>query len=204
MKKAVLLVVAFLFGIATQTFAQRHQNVVHKTGTYDRYYNSQEIQFVENGLLFSLTADGSFNFRELRRNAPYSRLNRRQHTAYYGTAPGHVAYMKGRRSAIDVVRWDRFGRVRSIGDTYITYKRNGKVRSIGRVHMDYHRGKLVQVGNLEVLYNRRGFIRNTKGHVNKYNKKYWHDDWYIHNDDWNDDRRTKRKKSDRKRVKKIK
>ncbi len=187
MKKSILTVVLFLMGMTTQTFSQQNKNVAYNPGTYDRYYNSHEIRFVENGVLYLVATNGTFHFRELHDPYGYRNGRRNYKTVYYNSVPGQVTYANSRRGYNNLIRTDRFGRIRSIGPTQITYKRNGKVRSIGCVTMTYHRGLLTSVGNLEIHYNRRGKIRKTTGHVNKYNRKYWHDSWYRNNNDWDDD-----------------
>lgn len=187
MKKVFLLVAVFLVGITTQAFSQHNKNVAYYPGTYDRYCNSEEIRFVENDVLYMVAIDGTFRFRQLNRPYQYSRTRRNHRTVYYNSAPGHVTYSYGRRGYVSNIRTDRFGRIRSIGNTYITYQRNGKVKTIGCVTMQYHRGLLYSVGNLYVIYGRHGKIRKTKGHVNRYNKQYWHDSWYKNNNDWDDD-----------------
>ncbi len=180
MKKVILLVVVFLIGSSTQAFSQRNHNVVTKQGKKHRYYNSQEIRFVENGVLYSVSTDGTFDF-EISNDSYFYNWDRRNHNVvYYPGTPGAVQYKRGRRMYRPNISLDRFGRVRSVGSTYITYKRNGKVRSIGSVTLKYQRGRLKQVGNMHIVYNRFGEIRDTHGYVNRYNKKYWHDDWYIH------------------------
>ena len=65
MKKSILTVVLFLMGMTTQTFSQQNKNVAYNPGTYDRYYNSHEIRFVENGVLYLVATNGTFHFREL-------------------------------------------------------------------------------------------------------------------------------------------
>jgi hypothetical protein len=207
MKKAVLFVAIFLMGMATQTFAQRHNNVVYNPGTNVRYYDAQEIRFVENGVLYSVATNGTFRFRTLQR--PFTNSRRGYTTNYYGMTPGEVVYVNERHNNRSQIRFDRYGRIGSIGETLISYQRDGKVRSIGCVPLQYRRGSLIRVGNLEVIYNRRGMIRNTIGYVNRYNKQYWHEDWYEYyndwsddwNDEWNDDRNNR---GDRKRNKKSK
>ncbi|MBT8275077.1 MAG: hypothetical protein KJO39_02950 [Bacteroidia bacterium] len=204
MKKSILLVVLFLMGMTTQTFSQRNRNVNHNPGNYDRYYNTHEIRFVENGVLYSVAVDGSFNFRQMYRPYNSNRGRRNFNTVYYNSAPGAVTYINTRPVEHYRVRYGRYGRIKSIGPTLIRYRRDGRVKSIGCVAMTYYRGSLSTVGNLQILYNRRGKIRNTIGHVNRYNKKFWHDDWYRYNrdrddddwddDDWEDDRERRRKK----------
>lgn len=194
MKNAILFVAVFLMGIATQTFAQRNNKVDYKPGTEHRYYNTQEIRFVENGVLYSVATDGTFNYSVLNRPYQYSNSRRNYNTVYYNTAPGHVTYINRRHYTSPQVKIDRYGRIRSIGETLITYQRNGKVRSIGCVALQYHRGLLTRVGNLQIVYNRRGKIKSTIGHVNRYNQQYWHEDWYGYDSGYRDDYDRKRNK----------
>ncbi len=187
MKKSILLVGLFLFGMTTQTFSQRIRDVDHLPGNYDRYYNSHEIRFVENGVLYSVATDGTFKFRALY-GKQFSQWNRRNYNINnISTTPGPVTYVNTRPVERFRVRYGRNGRINGIGSTLIRYRRDGRVKSIGSVAINYYRGLLSSVGNLQVVYNRRGKIRTTIGHVNRYNKKFWHDDWYRYNNDWDGD-----------------
>lgn len=173
MKKVFLLVAIFLVGSATQTIAQNHQNVVTNSGNKHRYYNSQEIRFVEDGVLYTVSTRGELNFTFLQASNPY-RVDRRNHNViYYGND------FNFRRNYRARVLKDRFGIIHRVGNTPIEYKRNGKVKRVGTIYFQYHRGLLVQVGNMQITYNRRGEIRDTQGYVNRLNRKLWHDDWYI-------------------------
>ncbi|WP_290626612.1 hypothetical protein [Altibacter sp.] len=204
MRKAVFFVAVFLMGSTTQIFAQKNHRYEVQKGKKHRYYNAQEIRFVENGVLFTVTTDGAFYY-EFTGESPVSMRPRRGHqVVYYNNAPGEVYHRTGRYNFRNAITTDRFDRVRSIGDTYIYYQRNGKVRSIGSIDLIYHRGRLVQAGNMTLIYDRFGRIRDLKGYVNRYNKKLWHDGWYNYNnngydcedgyEDWND-RERKRKKN---------
>jgi len=209
MKKVTLLVVVFLVGMTAQ--AQKRyvdKNVYQNQGNH-RYYNSQVIRFVENGVLYKVATNGTFDFTIL--NRPYTSRprGRRNHEVNYNGTPGHI-YNGGRRSGF--IKTDRFGNIHSIGRTQITYKRNGKVRSIGRVPLYYKRGRLVQIGNMQIVYNRFGKIRDTHGIINRLNRKVWHDDWYylndrnedwFDNDDWDDDWDDDYFRGNRKRKKNI-
>ena len=128
---------------------------------------------------------------------------------YYSGTPGGVPHAYGRPNYRPRITTDRFGNIRSIGSTYITYKRNGKVRSIGDVAMQYYRGKLIQVGGMKLIYNRHGKIRDTFGSIDHCENLDWHDDWYydvdaIYEDYYDDgsyDRKRKKNKKIRKRNK---
>ena len=181
MKKAILLVALFLVGTATQTLANHQNNVdrnLHKN--YDCNHTNT-IQFVEEGVLYTITAQGSFEYEILRNRfayRTYGKLGKFQKRKFK-----HLQ----RRNFRPFITKDRLGRIRSINNTFITYKRNGKVKTIGSIPIYYKRGRLVQVGNMELVYNRFGALRHTNGHVNRFNKKFWHDDWYVYNDRNNND-----------------
>ena len=188
MRKSIFLVVLTLgLGMTTQHTLANHQDVTYNPGNFDRYYNAQVIRFVENGVMYSVRMDGTFRFREMHRPYQYTYGRRNHQVSNYPAAPGGIDPRVNRRGYRHLIKTDRFGRIRSIGNTFITYKRNGKVRSIGGVNMFYQRGRLIQVGNMQILYNRRGKIRRVIGHVNRYNRKVWHRDWYRYNNDWDGD-----------------
>ena len=209
MKKVFLLVVAALIGSTTQAFSQHNQDVVVKPGKKHRYYNSQEIRFVEKGVLYAIATNGSFDFSPVRRNGNQHYGRRNHNVKQYLGAPGAVQYVYGRPYYRPRITKDRFGNIRSIGATYITYKRNVKVRSIGDVAMQYYRGKLIQVGGMKLIYNRHGRIRDTFGSIDHCDNIDWHDDWYYNDDatyndyshDWRYDRKRKKNKKKRKRNK---
>ena len=67
---------------------------------------------------------------------------------------------------------DRYGRVKRVGDIFLTYDSRGKIRRIGSVVISYNRGQLKQVGGLTLIYNRRGHMINTRGFVNHRNKHH--------------------------------
>jgi hypothetical protein len=185
MKKIILLVAVFLVGNATQTFAQHHQNVIINPGTNDRYCTSNnEIRFAEDGVLYTVTTAGQFDFQVLRNSKPKYKKgkDRRDHKVnYYTTGYNSVRYNHGGKHGPKVKK-DRYGNIYRIGKTEITYKHNGQVKNIGCVPLFYDRGRLTQVGNMEITYNRYGDIRDTFGNINSYNRELWHDDWFTINE----------------------
>jgi hypothetical protein len=200
MKKVFILVVAVLIGSTTQTFSQHNQDVIVKPGKKHRYYNSQEIRFVENGVLYKVATNGLFNFSPLRRRGNHHYGRRNHNVKHYPGSSGGVQYSYGRPNYRPRITTDRFGNIRSVGSTYITYKRNGKVKSIGDVAMQYYRGKLTQVGGVKLIYNHHGKIKDTLGSINHCVNTNWHDDWYNTYDAIYDDSRydRKRKKNNKK------
>ena len=186
MKKIVLLVAVFLVGTATQMMANQQYFGNKNPRTHNRYYSSNTIRFVEANVLYEVNTDGTFIFQDLGRTYNYGRRGHR-------SLP-HCA-----------ITTDRFGRVLAIGHTQITYNRFGKVRTIGSVPLYYERGNLAQVGKMQIKYHRYGGIKDTKGYINKENKKFWHDDWYSYTEQRRDGRqngwRTYDDGDDRKRRK---
>ena len=209
MKKLVLLFTGLLMGLTTVTATEK----ISETKSIDlditsRYRYAQPILFVERGVEFLIFADGSFDFNtEIFYDSPrnvYYKDRRNRRSRNYG-APGHVY---GRSNHGTLVRHDRLGRVRRIGNVFINYDRFGRIIRAGSVYMDYRRGLLRQVGGLRVLYNRHGFMSGTRGQVNfgnpgngvygfndfesdrnydrrgQGNNRWDNDDW---EEDWNDD-----------------
>lgn len=188
MRNALLLVALFLGGMTTQTIAQRHGNVHSKKGKKHRYYNSESVRFVENDVLFTVFTDGTFSFTDQFNGQPY-RYNKRNHrTNYYGKK-GRRGHRRGYGNRPLRVKTDFYGNIIGVNGICISYKRNGKVKQIGSVPIYHQRGFMVQVGGMTIQYDRFGGIRNTFGHINRYNA-VWHDDWYVYNDygnDWEND-----------------
>ncbi len=173
MKKVILFVAVLLTGAATQA----QQQNIQLTLPAHRYYNAQEILFVENGVLYKVNTFGEFDFKPLQRQDVGNRGRSNTSVNYAINAPGNFpVYERGRRAFVTT---DRLGRIRSVGNSMITYQRNGKVKSIGSITMNYKHGRLVRVGNMRLIYDRFGKIRKTLGSVNRFNQNFWHDDWYL-------------------------
>ncbi|WP_299117043.1 hypothetical protein [uncultured Winogradskyella sp.] len=202
MKKQVLFLAMMLLGITSATATTAGDVVLNGEDFNNaRYRFTEPIVFIERGVEFLIFTDGSFDFNtEIFSTLPeddqyYYRRNRRSTNRTYG-APG-TRYHNGDRGVL--VRHDRLGRVRRIGNVFINYDRQGRVKRVGSVYMSYRRGQLKQVGGLRILYNRYGDVIGTRGHVNFNNQgcgfcgtttctidhfSSTSNDW---NDDWNDD-----------------
>ncbi|WP_432410312.1 hypothetical protein [Rasiella sp. SM2506] len=174
MKKIALLVVLFLVGAATETKANQLNSVENKP--VNDCNHADKIQFVEDHVIYTIAADGSFTF-DILDNPKY--YKEKEHKNKHGKPKNHKKQHSHYNPKIVT---DRYGRIRAINKTYISYYHNGKVHTIGDVPMRYYRGDLVQVGDMELVYNRFGEVRSTIGHVNKENKKFWHEGWYVYND----------------------
>lgn len=217
MKSKLLFMAMVLVGLTSATATTAGDAVLNgedlKT---NRFGFTQPISFVERGVEFLIFPDGSFDFNtEVFTTNPgnddfYYRRNRRSTNRTYG-APNTSQYHTGRGV---IVRHDRLGRVRRIGNVFINYDRQGRIKRAGTVYMTYRRGQLKQVGGLRILYNRYGMVIGTRGFVNHNNigngiyesdNHYpysYEDDW---DDNWNDnDFYYYRKNGKVKKQKKIK
>ncbi|WP_299128831.1 hypothetical protein [uncultured Winogradskyella sp.] len=193
MKSKLLFLAVVLVGLTSATATTAGDAVLNgEDSKYARYRFSQPITFVERGVEFLIFPDGSFDFNtEILAPSPnnddyYYKQNRRRTNRTYG-APGTQYH---RRDRGVLIRHDRLGRVRRIGNVFMNYDRQGRIKRVGSVYMNYRRGQLKQVGGLRIIYNRYGEIVDTRGFVNFNNRvNIWHsqtfdDDW---NDNWNND-----------------
>ena len=64
------------------------------------------------------------------------------------------------------IEHDKQGRVRRIGNVFVNYDANDRIKRIGSVYMTYNNFALTRVGNLQIVYNRRGQIIDMIGTVN--------------------------------------
>lgn len=161
MKKITFLVASiFLFGGIVAHATQRD----HRRSPVD-FRNADPIVFVERGIEFFIFHDGQFDF-----NTSPSNGN------------GDVYYKQGRRTSAvnktygkqgNVQNWnygvkvehDNRGRVRRVGNVMINYDAYDRIKRVGSVYMAYNRYALDRVGNLQIVYNRRGQIVDFVGDV---------------------------------------
>ena len=179
MKKITLLLASF-FLIGSFTYA--NENILAKGDYYQgltkRYRYTKPIKFVERGVEFFVFPNGEFNFNTNRRS--YRGSRERINTSYYG--PGHLNYsFPSKRYRGSRIYYDRLGRVKSIGNTYIRYDRLGRIVKAGNVYIDYNRRGLVSnIGGLYIRYNRWGKIAYLDGYVNDYDYRNTYDYGYVH------------------------
>jgi len=213
MKKLQLLFAMMVIGMASATaseFVSETKAIsLEKQGEdltiTKRYRNTQPIVFVERGVEFLIFPDGSFDFNTDYDNwsdddyyyrGKHSRrgtINRAYNAP--GTKIGYTSRHTSRnKRGMRVIR-DRWGNIRRVGNVFINYDLQGRVKRVGSVYMRYHRQKLVQVGNLRLIYGKRGRLINMKGKVNyrndgNYFRKNGKQDMYKKNN------KNKRKKFD--------
>jgi hypothetical protein len=157
MKKITLLVAGILL-IGSVAKASELKSTDEKRIT--RINFDEPLSFTERGIEFFVFPNGDFDFNTRpndsegdyffksagRRSSEVSRNNR---PLNYGTLIEH----------------DSFGRVRRVGNTFINYDNKDRVSRIGTVYMRYNRFALVQIGGMQILYNKRGDIIDTIGNI---------------------------------------
>lgn len=174
MKKITLLVASLLL-MSNGTIASE-KNVFDATDEGYRfitdYRDADPIVFQERGIEFFIFLDGQFDFNtQATISGPRYRAENMNRTfgapgvrtvnvsnTYYGPARGVR------------VEHDNQGRVRRVGNVFINYDVFGRVKRIGSVYMKYNSFALKQVGNMRIIYNRRGQIIDVVGFVNFYNQ----------------------------------
>jgi hypothetical protein len=176
MKKITLLVASiFLMGGIVANAADRND----RRSPVD-FRNADPIVFVERGVEFYIFADGQFDFNTRPSNDEmYYKSGRR--TSAVNRTYGRNANVQNRNYGVKVEH-DNRGRVRRVGNVMINYDANDRVKRVGSVYMAYNRYALDRVGNLQIIYNRRGQIVDIVGAV-KGSRVY---QYSQNNNDYND------------------
>jgi hypothetical protein len=143
-------------------------NDVPVATTMARFSFDEPIEFTERGVTFFVFANGEFDFNTVTTTAQplYYRNGRRGNTNNTYGAPANAGVR---------IEHDGMGRIRRIGNVFVNYDSQNRIKRIGSVYMTYNRFALAQVGNLRILYNRRGQITGIIGNVkgqNTYQNPY--------------------------------
>ncbi len=189
-KKITLLVAASILLLGNMALAS--ENTVFSDNTDRRgysidYRDAEPIIFKERGIEFMLFPNGEFDFNT-RPSGPRYFIN-----GTYG-APGTRGYY-GTSERGTRVEHDNFGRVRRVGNVYINYDAFGRVKRIGSIYMSYNSFAVTKVGNMHIVYDRRGCIVDVFGFINYANGGYFYNPKGIHStagnnnfdDDFNND-----------------
>jgi hypothetical protein len=189
MKKITLLVVASFILVGSMAYASENpvfSDNTDRRGYYIDYRNAEPIIFKERGIEFMLFPNGEFDFNT--RPAVRPRVNGTSGAPrgmYYGTSERGIR-----------VEHDNFGRVRRVGNVYINYDAYGRVKRIGTIYMSYNSFAVTKVGNMRIVYDRRGRIVDVFGFINHANGSYFYNPGtnysggnggYDYGDDYNDD-----------------
>lgn len=174
MKKITLLVATILLvGNVAKASEVTRNSGEEKRMTY-RF--DEPISFTERDIEFFVFPNGEFDFN--------TRPEDSQGDYFYKTAGRRVSKASINRGPVNYgvrIEHDSFGRVRRIGNTFINYDSRDRVNRIGTVYMRYNRTALVQIGGMQIVYNRRGDIVDLVGNV-KGRGKYG----YVYNNSFND------------------
>ena len=195
MKKITLLVVASILLVGNMALASENpvfSDNTNRRGYYIDYRDAEPIIFKERGIEFMLFPNGEFDFNT-RPSGPRYAVNGTNGApstrGYYGTSERGIR-----------VEHDNFGRVRRVGNVYINYDAFGRVKRIGTIYMSYNSFAVTKVGNMRIVYDRRGRIVDVYGFINHANGGYnynpgthysggngHYDDDDDYGDDYNDD-----------------
>jgi len=166
----VLVAFTILFGLGMAEASEKRvfDDVGRRFRPVD-YRNAEPIVFMERGVEFYVFPNGEFDFNTVRTATP----NRPRGNSFNSTfgAPNVHSYNNHRNNGVRIEH-DHFGRVRRIGNVFINYDAFGRIRRAGSVYMRYNSFALTQVGNLRIVYNRRGQIISVYGTVNGFNHGY--------------------------------
>lgn len=128
------------------------------------YRDAEPIKFMERGIEFYVFPTGEFDFN--------TRPDDSHGDDFYFRAAGRrgtVIVEKHKPVNIGVrIERDAFGRVRRVGNTFINYDAYDRVNRIGTVFMRYNSFALSQIGNLRIVYDRKGRIVDMFGAVKGY------------------------------------
>lgn len=173
MKKITLLVASLLL-MSNVTIASEKNVFTGNEEGYrfiTDYRDADPIVFKERGVEFFIFLDGQFDFN----TEPTVTTTRGRSQNMNGThgAPGvrtvTVSNSNNGRGGV-IIQHDNQGRVRRVGNVFINYDAYGRVKRIGSVYMQYNSFALKQVGNMKIIYNRRGQIIDIVGFVNNSNQ----------------------------------
>ena len=163
MKKGIYLLVSMLMMVSTLG-AMESIKPAHNVVDFDRNrYNDESIEFVERGIKFYIFLDGQFDFNTAQ-TAQVDYIYRNGKRTVRNTAP------RGTR-----IERDYQGRIRRVGNVFISYTYDGKIKKIGSVFVRYSQNRMNKVGNLKIVYNRNRvrFIGTVKGHYSPYYSNNW-------------------------------
>jgi hypothetical protein len=180
MKKITLLVVASILLVGNLALASENpvfSDNTNRRGYYIDYRDAEPIIFRERGIEFMLFPNGEFDFNT-RPSGP------RYHVNGTNGAPGTRGYYGPSERGIRVEH-DNFGRVRRVGNVYINYDAFGRLKRIGTIYMSYNSFAVTKIGNMRIVYDRRGRIVDVFGFINYANSGYEYNPRGTHYSDGN-------------------
>jgi len=171
-KKITLLVVASILLLGSMAYASENpvfSDNTNRRGFYIDYRDAEPIIFKEREIEFMLFPNGEFDFNTRPTRPRMINAYGFPKGAYYGTSERGVR-----------IEHDNFGRVRRVGNVYINYDVYGKVKRIGTIYISYNSFAVTRIGNMRIIYDRRGRIVNVFGFINYANNGYVYNPRGIH------------------------
>jgi len=171
-KKITLLVVASILLVGSMAYASENPVFSDNTngrGFYIDYRDAEPIIFKERGIEFMLFPNGEFDFNTRPIRSRTNGTSGAPRGVYYGTSERGIR-----------IEHDNFGRVRRVGNVYINYDVFGRVKRIGTIYMSYNSFAVTKIGNMRIIYDRRGRIVDVFGFINYANNSYVYNPRGIH------------------------
>jgi hypothetical protein len=165
MRKITLLTFYFLVGSMVMLANERLIFDQSRGG----FHSSEPLIFEQRGIVFYVFLNGDFDFNTHPNQGSGDFVYRRGSSALGNKPVNH-----GVR-----IQYDQFGRVRSVGNTFINYDRLNRVVRIGNVSMSYQRNGLVSIGGMTIVYDRRGNVLRTLGSI--FREQNYPNDFYNNN-----------------------
>ncbi len=191
MKKSLILFGLLILVSAFTVEANITNKPNSKFGNF-RPHRNRPVIFKEHNITFYVFQNGDLDFKL----NPYTD----EYHSYYGATDNYYRSKRKNSSRkrysstnkhhsyYNYVKYDYYGRVRSIGNTFIHYNFYGRVIAINGIGISYRRNRLSRVGNLRIVIDRNGniqFIGNVKPRYYPYYSNYYFYDDFIY--DYNDD-----------------
>ncbi len=173
----------FVASLMLATTATKASDIINFSGSNvefkTRFNNDEPIQFSERGIDFFVFQNGEFDFN--------TRPNDNGGDYYFKTAGRRSVEANGQGLENFGVRIERdnFGRIRRIGNTFINYDFQDRVSRIGTVFLKYNRFALIQIGGLQLVYNRFGELVDTFGSVKSRGYSGFTNTYYYGNNNCN-------------------
>ena len=171
-KEITLLVVASILLVGSMAYASENpvfSDNTNRRGFYIDYRDAEPIIFKERGIEFMLFPNGEFDFNTRPIRSRTNGTTGAPRGVYYGTSERGIR-----------IEHDNFGRVRRVGNVYINYDVFGRVKRIGTIYMSYNSFAVTKVGNMRIIYDRRGRIVDVFGFINYANNGYVYNPRGIH------------------------
>ena len=171
--KIRLIFTLLLLAVFTVNATTSHTSESVTTTNYVRGYGNSFI-FVEDGIEFSVFADGQFDF-VMQNYTPNIHMG-------FNTPGVSISFNSG-YDYNAYVQYDDFGAIIQVENTSVFYDYYGRVTQIGNININYNAfGRINRLGGMYVHYNRYSAFSHYTGFINAYNRSYvfrpWHNYYF--------------------------